>query len=59
MDYVLLNIFYIDFLLEINRTLKMLRANEVYVHVRVVLARVDLYHALCWSTRTVLNMDPM
>ena len=41
---MLLNNFYIDFLLEKIRTFKTLRANEVYVHVRVVLTRVDLYN---------------
>ena len=37
--YVLLKNFYIDFLLERIGTFKKLRANEVYVHVRVVLTR--------------------
>ena len=45
-EYVLLQNVDIDFLLEKIGTFKMLHAfiNEVYVHVRVVLTRVDLYN---------------
>ena len=46
MDYVLLKNFYIDFLLEKIGTFKKLCANEVYVYVRVVLTRVDLYRVI-------------
>ena len=42
-DYVLLDNFHIDFLSAKIGTLKKLRADEVYVHLRVVLTRVDLY----------------
>ena len=42
-DYVLPNNFYINFLLQNIRIFKKLRADEVYVHVRVVLTRVNLY----------------
>ena len=42
-DYVRLNNFYMDFLMEKIGTFQLLRANEVYVPVRVVLTRGDLY----------------
>ena len=43
-DCVLLNNFFIDFLQKKIGTFKEIRANEVYVHVRVVLTRIDLYY---------------
>ena len=46
---MLLNGFNIDFLLERIGTFEKLRVNEVYVYVRVVLTRVDLY-SNCRST---------
>ena len=43
---MLLKNFHIDFLLEKIGTFKKLHAYEVYVYVRVVLTRVDLYAVL-------------
>ena len=48
-DCVLLKNYYIDFLWERVGTFKKLRANEIYVYVRVVLTRVDLHEGCSFN----------